>query len=72
MFDVILESDLKLVIRALKSSKEDCSCFGLVVEDCKALISGLNQCQVNFVYRSANAVAHSIARAAASVSGQRV
>lgn len=67
--NLIIESDSQLLVYSTHNSVEDTSSIGLVVDDCKALIGAIDHCEVRFVYRSANDVAHSIARAARSTSG---
>ncbi|KAM7472433.1 hypothetical protein LguiA_010616 [Lonicera macranthoides] len=67
---VIIESDSLNIVQRLKSQDEDFSRVGLIINDCKSLVKGFNQCVFSFVRRSANSVAHSLARAANSVSGR--
>ncbi|XP_073121019.1 uncharacterized protein [Henckelia pumila] len=67
---IIVESDALLVIEALNNSSEsDSSILGLIVDDCKILAGDFSSCQFVFVYRSANQIAHALARKAISMSG---
>ncbi|XP_024041915.1 uncharacterized protein LOC112099045 [Citrus clementina] len=43
--------------------------FGLIIEDCRALIKSIREVQFSFVRRFMNFAAYSIARAASSLSG---
>ena len=43
--------------------------FGLIIEDCRALVKIIGEVQFSFVRRSANLAAHSVARASGSLSG---
>ncbi|KAG8650771.1 hypothetical protein MANES_07G069794v8 [Manihot esculenta] len=66
---IVLESDALTVVKALlSSSTSDFSSFGSLVDDCKSLIAEMNSVSVSFVPRSANSVAHLIARAASTIS----
>ena len=66
---IVLESDALTVVKALlSSSTSDFSSFGSLVDDCKFLIAEMNSVSVSFVPRSANSVAHLIARAASTIS----
>ncbi|KAM6598685.1 hypothetical protein CsatA_018294 [Cannabis sativa] len=59
---VVVESDSLVAVQAIQSSIHMPSQFGLLVEDCRLILSSLNNVQVSFVNRSANKAAHSIAR----------
>ena len=63
---ISLESDCLVAIQALRSSISMRSWFGDIIDDCKRLLKELPYVNVIFVKRSANAAAHSIARASAS------
>lgn len=43
--------------------------FGIIVQDCVNLLKHINPVLVRFVYRSTNNVAHTLAKAAYSMSG---
>lgn len=66
--NVLIESDCLIVVQAVTSSMAMFSPFGLLVKDCRALLSMLCNVSLHFVKRSANNVAHSIARASCSQS----
>ncbi|KAM7497885.1 hypothetical protein LguiA_022299 [Lonicera macranthoides] len=72
MSNVYVESDSQLLISAIRSDFEDSSYFGLIVNECKSLASGLVGCHFNFIRRSGNQVAHALARAASSCFGLEV
>ncbi|XP_073153865.1 uncharacterized protein [Henckelia pumila] len=63
-----IESDAKIVIDALNSSVSDQSSLGLLIEYCKLLIEDFQSCLFYFNRRSANQVAHALARAVGSLS----
>ncbi|KAJ0983117.1 hypothetical protein J5N97_011372 [Dioscorea zingiberensis] len=64
LLNVCMESDCQLFINAVKGEFPDSSYFGLVVCDCKNLVKDLENCLLSFSRRSANQVAHALARAA--------
>ncbi|KAM6552834.1 hypothetical protein CsatB_013596 [Cannabis sativa] len=59
---VVVESDALVVVQAINSSIQMPSQFGLLVEDCRVILSSLNNVLVSFVNRSANRAAHCVAR----------
>ncbi|WCJ19123.1 hypothetical protein M5689_001426 [Euphorbia peplus] len=63
---VILESDAAFVVEHLRHHSFR-SGYGVILDDCKYLISSFNDVSVNYVGRSANQVAHSLAKAAYSL-----
>ena len=63
---VIMESDAQQLIQALHKTDRDYSYFGALVDDCKILSKDLSECSFEFAKRSANCVAHVLARAAGS------
>ncbi|KAL6549455.1 hypothetical protein OROHE_008572 [Orobanche hederae] len=63
--DVIFEMDAKMVVDAFNSSKVVISEFGCLISSCKTLFSFFsNNSHVEFTWRNANKVAHSLAREA--------
>ena len=64
----ILESDVKVVVESIRSSATPFS-FGLVIADCQDLLSSFHEVKLCFVYRTANAVAHLLARSSVNTSG---
>ncbi|KAH9697393.1 reverse transcriptase domain-containing protein [Citrus sinensis] len=66
---VIIEMDCLQVFRALAEEFVGPNGFGLIIEDCWALVNSIGEVQFSFVCRSANFAAHSVARAASSLSG---
>ena len=66
---VEVESDCWIAIQAIRSSSKLLSYFGRLVFDCRKLLSELHSCNVClcFVKRSANTVAHSVAKATSSI-----
>ncbi|XP_073120315.1 uncharacterized protein [Henckelia pumila] len=69
--DIMVESYALTLIEALKKRSPDDSYVGLIIEDCRFLALELKSCSFAFVRRSANQVAHSLARAAGSLSGRK-
>lgn len=64
----IFQSDSKLLVNACKGMTGE-AYFDTIVRDCVFLLKHINQVQLEFVYRSANSVAHCLAKATHSVSG---
>uniref|UniRef100_A0A803PCK9 Reverse transcriptase domain-containing protein n=1 Tax=Cannabis sativa TaxID=3483 RepID=A0A803PCK9_CANSA len=67
--DVFIETDSLMVVQAMNSTVHMPSYFGLLVEDCRLILSSLKNIFISFVYRSANKAAHSLARTSCSLSG---
>ena len=62
MSRVMIESDALELVRPINSSLMSNLVVGLIVDDCKSLVQEINECVVHFVRRSANSVAHLLAR----------
>ncbi|KAM6582578.1 hypothetical protein CsatB_009580 [Cannabis sativa] len=60
--NVVIETDALVVVQAIQSSILMPSQFGLLVGDCRVLLSSLNNVSLKFVKRSANKAAHCLAR----------
>lgn len=60
---VSLESDCLVVIQAIRSKVKMRSCLGGIIEECRWYLKSLNKVSLYFVKRSANTVAHTLARA---------
>lgn len=58
-----IESDCLVVIQAIRSKVPMVLSVGRIIEECRALLLNLNNVSLFFVKRSANMVAHSLARA---------
>ncbi|KAK3206917.1 hypothetical protein Dsin_020963 [Dipteronia sinensis] len=71
-FKVIMEIDALKVFQALKSQASDPNYFGPIIDECKVFLKEINDCNVCYVRRSANTVAHALARASCSVSDVHV
>lgn len=67
---VTVESDCLVVIQAIRDNIPMRSPFGLVVEDCCKLLKRLHKVSLFFVKRSANMVAHYLARESYVCSGR--
>jgi ribonuclease HI len=65
---VIFESDSKLVVDAISSRQVGVSDFSILISHIKTLLRFNNYFEVKYVKRQANKVAHSLARAAFSMS----
>lgn len=61
---VSLESDCLVVIQAVRSKTPIRSHFGVIVEECRRLLSQSNNIALFFIKRSANMVAHIVATVA--------
>ncbi|KAK2361157.1 hypothetical protein QL285_086341 [Trifolium repens] len=69
---VIFESDSKLVVDAISSSQSGISEFSILIAHIQSLIRSHNYFEVKYVKRQANNVAHTLARAAYSMSSRRI
>ena len=67
LVNVIVESDAEIVVSLIKSSTALNSSVGLILNDCRSLLGSLEGCSLIHIRRSANQVAHDLARS--SVSG---
>ncbi|KAM6561917.1 hypothetical protein CsatB_021915 [Cannabis sativa] len=63
---VVLETDCLVVVQAIRNPTHMISLFGDVIKECQNLLVNLRGVTISFVKRSANLVAHTIARAAIS------
>ena len=63
----VIETDSKALAQACKKAPGE-SFFGTIVGDCVHLLKHINQVLIQFVFRSANSVAHELARATYSMS----
>ncbi|KAM6550952.1 hypothetical protein CsatB_000760 [Cannabis sativa] len=59
---VDIETDSMVTVQAIFSNQIMSSTFGLIVSDCKSLLSVLNNVSICFIRRSANRVAHFVVR----------
>ena len=68
--NVEVESDCLVVIQSIRSKVEMPSYFGRIILDCKRYLSELQSknISVKFIRRSANALAHCLAKATSTVS----
>ncbi|XP_060961850.1 uncharacterized protein LOC133032047 [Cannabis sativa] len=64
--NVVVESDSLVTIQAVRSSIFFSSTFGFCVTECQSLLSNLCDVDLCFIKRSANRVAHHLARASVS------
>ncbi|KAM6577771.1 hypothetical protein CsatB_029608 [Cannabis sativa] len=64
--NVVVESDCLRVIRDIQQSKQMASPYGHIISECLALCSVVVDVSFNFVKRSANKVAHVLARSSLS------
>uniref|UniRef100_A0A803PV21 Reverse transcriptase n=1 Tax=Cannabis sativa TaxID=3483 RepID=A0A803PV21_CANSA len=67
--DVEIESDSLVVVQAINGEVQMPSQFGMIVQDCRLMISTLNNVLISFVKRSANKAAHCVARKSCFLSG---
>lgn len=63
---MVIESDCLVMVQAIRSKVHMVSPFGLLVEDCRRLMKELNTTTLFYIKRSANMVAHELARASYS------
>jgi ribonuclease HI len=69
---VTFESDSKTVVDAINSSLVGLSEFSIMISHIKSLLSSNDYFEVKYVKRQANMAAHSLARAAYSMSSRRL
>jgi ribonuclease HI len=69
---VIFESDSQLVVDAISSRQVGLSEFSILISRIQSLLRMNNYFEVKYVKRQANKVAHSLARAAFSMSRRRI
>ena len=69
MSSVLLESNALVVTNFIKQCKIDDVCFGLIIAYCISILKEIPNCSVSFVRKSANQVAHVLARAYVSMFG---
>lgn len=62
-----IETDSKILVQACSKTPDE-SFFGTIVDDRVQLLKHVNQVLLRFVFRSANSVAHELAKAAYSMS----
>ena len=68
--NIIIEMDAKQVFDSIKGPSGS-SAFHAIIDDCKTLINEISCVKISFIRRSVNQVAHSIAKASASISGSK-
>lgn len=66
--DVHIELDSLAVVQAFESNSKDSSYLGAIIEDCHSIVKDLGSYSVYFIRRSANTVAHVLARETGSMS----
>ncbi|XP_043812372.1 uncharacterized protein LOC122723637 [Manihot esculenta] len=70
---VLFESDAQILVVSINNvSLDNLSPFGLLVQDCKLLLSSYEEARYGFIHRSANNVAYVLITSAHSESGQGV
>lgn len=71
--DVVLESDCLQIVQFIRSSVTSCSYLGRLVEECRTILASLRDQNIvfRFIKRSANSVAHYLARYSRSVADRR-
>lgn len=62
-YNVVIESDSLVVVQAIRSKVRMSSPFGAIIMECRSLLDDQNTTSVSFIRRSANMVAHELARA---------
>ncbi|KAL8102974.1 hypothetical protein AgCh_027490 [Apium graveolens] len=68
--DAVVEIDCLNVVQTVRSRVSMRSYFGLIIEDCRRTLEQLNNIKLSFVKRSANMVAHQLARISYYLSGR--
>ncbi|XP_062085599.1 uncharacterized protein LOC133791697 [Humulus lupulus] len=67
--NVEIETDSMLSVQSIRSNQIMSSIFGLLIQDCQILLSSLHNVHLRFIKRSANRVAHAVARHSRFLSG---
>lgn len=67
---VLFESDCLVAIQAIRTSFPLFSYFGQIITDCQNLLGSMSNIATCFVYRSANRMAHCVAKASYSFPDQ--
>jgi ribonuclease HI len=70
--NVIFESDSKIAVDAISSRHVGISDFSVIISDIKSLLVANSNFEVKFVKQQANTVAHSLARAAYSMTSRSI
>ena len=65
-----MESDCLSMVQAIRSQVPMRSYLGQIIEDCREMLRRLNKITLFFVKRSANMVAHQVARESYYLSGR--
>ena len=60
--EIILEGDNAMVMKVISQAQPDLSRLGLIYEDIWCLVAGFKSISYNCIRRSANSVAHALAR----------
>ena len=71
-FELINEGDNFIVMKAISSTRVNCSYLGHVYEDIRCIATGLRRMSISCVQHSENAVAHSLARFAREIENEVV
>lgn len=66
--NIVIDCDCATVVSAINSVTDSISAVGMIIQDCKPLLSTLNGVLVEFVRRSVNFATHYLTREANSVS----
>lgn len=59
----VIEWGYSSIVNAISNNKADNSELGIIISQCRDLLLRFSSCQVSFIRRQANSVAHSLARA---------
>ena len=70
--ELVLEGDNNTVMKAISSLQPNMSRLGHVYKDIKCIAASLRRLEVSFVKRSANAVAHALAKYARQIDDEVV
>ena len=70
--DLVIKGDNAVVMKAISSPRLDRSQLGHIYDDIRTLATGFRSCTIGCVKRSANSVAHSLARFASHLDEELV
>jgi ribonuclease HI len=59
-----IETDCIQVVHGIEGTNKNNMEFGVIIENCKRLLSSFNNCKVSYVRRQANRIGHELAQAA--------
>ncbi|PNX90774.1 60S ribosomal protein l23, partial [Trifolium pratense] len=69
---IVIETDCLQVVQALRSRQKNNTEFGAIIECCRSLVNLYENCDISYVRRQANRVAHDLAQASRFIANLQV